>query len=167
MHIVLQKQLYMMNEIIIRKATLDDLDMLLHFEQGIINTERPFDKTLKSGHIHYYNITEMIEASHIEVVVATLNNEIVGSGYARIENAKPYLVHKQHAYLGFMFVAPAHRGKGVNQKIIEALKQWALAQNITEMRLDVYNDNVAAIKAYEKAGFKKHLIEMRMGLYED
>jgi RimJ/RimL family protein N-acetyltransferase len=156
-----------MSEIIVRKATLDDLDILLQFEQNIISTERPFDKTLKSGHIHYYDIEAMIKASHIEVVVATSDNEIIGSGYARIESSKPYLAHQQHAYLGFMYVDPAHRGKGVNKKIIEALKQWALAQNLTEMRLDVYNDNIAAIKAYEKTGFAKHLIEMRMGLCEE
>ena len=156
-----------MTDIIIRKATLDDLDTLLQFEQNIISTERPFDKTLKPGHIHYYDIEAMIKAPHIEVVVATLNEEIIGSGYARIETAKPYLAHQQHAYLGFMYVSPAHRGKGVNKKIIETLKQWAFTQDITEMRLDVYNNNVAAIKAYEKAGFTKHLIEMRMGLCED
>src|ERR1041385_7817898 len=69
----------MANEIIVRTATLDDLDILLQFEQNIISVERPFDRTLKSGHIHYYDIAEMIKASHVEVVVATLNNEIIGS----------------------------------------------------------------------------------------
>jgi GNAT superfamily N-acetyltransferase len=34
--------------------------------------------------------------------------------------------------------------------IIEALKEWCLSQNITELRLDVYNDNPSAIRAYEK-----------------
>ena len=36
-----------MEQVIIRKATLNDLDILLVFEQGVINTERPFDATLK------------------------------------------------------------------------------------------------------------------------
>ena len=29
--------------------------------------------------------------------------------------------------LGFMYVDPKHRGKGVNKKIIEALQAWAEA----------------------------------------
>ncbi len=153
-----------MDQITIRTAKSDDLAILLTFEQGVITFERPFDTTLKEGEIHYYDIDEMIKAPHVEVIVAELNNEIVGSGYARIENSKIYLKHPKHAYLGFMYVKPEHRGKGVNQKIIEALKQWAVGQGITELRLDVYNDNPSAIKAYEKAGFKKLLVEMRMGL---
>ncbi len=89
---------------------------------------------------------------------------IIGSGYARIENAKPYLQHQQHAYLGFMYVDPNHRGKGINKEIIAALSNWCFLQNITELRLDVYENNEAAIKAYEKVGFAKHMIAMRMDL---
>jgi GNAT superfamily N-acetyltransferase len=153
-----------MNQITIRTATLDDLDTLLGFEQGVITAERPFDSTLREGEIHYYDIAAMIRASHVEVVVAELNNKLVGSGYARIEESKIYLKHPKHAYLGFMYVKPEHRGKGINQRIIEALKQWAISQGITELKLDVYNDNLPAIKACEKFGFTKLLVEMRMGL---
>lgn len=156
----------MTDQILIRTATIQDLDILLRFEQSLIRAERPFDPTLKEGVIHYYDLAEMIGASHVEVVVAEWDKEIIGSGYARIENGRHYLKHTQHAYLGFMYVDPAHRGKGVNQKILEVLRQWALSRNMTEMRLDVYIDNLSAIKAYEKAGFVPHLLEMRMGLNE-
>ncbi|CAN1574924.1 WecD Histone acetyltransferase HPA2 and related acetyltransferases [Flavobacteriaceae bacterium] len=148
----------------IRKATLKDLTILLEFEQGIISTERPYDTTLKEGNINYYNIEKMISAKDVEVVVAVIDDQVIGSGYARIEEAKPYLNHKLYAYLGFMFTHPDHRGKGVNALIIETLKNWIIAHNIFEMRLDVYNNNTSAIKAYEKIGFKKHLINMRVGL---
>jgi GNAT superfamily N-acetyltransferase len=148
----------------IRKANQDDLPILLEFEQGIIAAERPYDPTLKEGKISYYNIDKMISATDVEVVVAVLNDQIIGSGYARIEDAKPYLNHQLYAYLGFMYTHPDHRGKGVNTQIIEALTDWVRSQNVFEMRLDVYNDNPSAIRAYEKAGFKKHLINMRTGL---
>jgi RimJ/RimL family protein N-acetyltransferase len=156
-----------MDQIIVRKASLKDLDTLFRFEQGVIAAERPFDSTLKSGHIHYYNLEEMITAPHIELVVAELENQLIGSGYARIEKAKHYLQHAHHAYLGFMYTDPKHRGKGVNRRIIEALKNWASAQNIAEFRLEVYVNNLAAIKAYEKAGFSPHMLEMRMNLQHD
>ena len=150
-----------MDEVKIRKATLDDIETLLVFEQGVIRAERPFDKTLHEDPVNYYDIEAMIRADNIELVVAEIGEQIIGSGYARIEKSKHYLKHRVHAYLGFMYVVPEHRGKGINKKIINALKLWAQAQNITEFRLDVYHNNSAAIKAYENAGFVKHMIEMR------
>jgi len=61
-----------------------------------------------------------------------------------------------------MYVLPAYRGKGINKKIVQALQQWAVTQNVFELRLDVYYGNEPAIKAYEKIGFLKHMIEMRL-----
>ncbi len=155
-----------MEEITTRQATINDLETLLRFEQGVISAERPFDPTLKEDPNHYYDIEELINASHIELVVAESGDEIIGCGYARIENAKPYLQHSQYAYLGFMYTDPHHRGKGVNKKVIDALRQWAKSQHILEMRLEVYHDNRTAIHVYEKAGFIKHMIEMRLGIQD-
>ncbi|RQO72001.1 GNAT family N-acetyltransferase [Pedobacter sp. KBW06] len=153
-----------MKDIFIRKATLNDMDTLLAFEQGVINAERPFDPTLKPAGIKYYDIDQMINSTEVELLVAVSGDEVIGSGYARIESAKPYLLHEQHAYLGFMYVDPGYRGLGVNQKIIEALSSWSASRGITELRLDVYQTNESAIKAYEKAGFMRHLVQMRKGL---
>lgn len=150
--------------IIIRKATLQDLNTLLKFEQELIAAERPYDSTLKNGQVHYYDLEKMITADHIELLVAELDNEIIGSGYARIEDAKPYLQHPQHAYLGFMYVKPQHRGQGINKMIMDELATWSASVNITELRLDVYHKNKSAIKAYEKSGFEKHMLHMRRGI---
>jgi ribosomal protein S18 acetylase RimI-like enzyme len=63
-----------------------------------------------------------------------------------------------------MYVKREYRGKGVNQAIIEVLKQWAVEKGLAEIKLEVYSDNTGAIKAYEKAGFEKRLVEMRIRL---
>ena len=157
-----------MNEIItIRKAGLADIETLLQFEQGIVEAERPFDPTLKPHPNYYYDIKKMLEDPLVQVIVAECREQLIGCGYARIEKAKHYLQHESHGYLGFMYVHPAWRGKNINQLIIESLKQWSASKGISEMRLDVYYDNTVAIKAYEKAGFDKLMIQMRMGLTKD
>ncbi|WP_275316395.1 GNAT family N-acetyltransferase [Tenacibaculum bernardetii] len=147
-----------------RTATLKDLPILLEFEQALINFERPFDVTLKDEKISYYNIKAMILSDEVEVIVALDEGNVVGSGYARIQLAKPYLKHQNLGYLGFMYVKNSHRGKGINKLVIDALHTWVISKNTFEVRLDVYADNPGAIKAYEKAGFKKHLINMRRSL---
>ena len=156
-----------MIEIKIRKALLSDLGQLLAFEQDLIKTERPFDPTLKPDPVYYYDLKTMLTSPLAEVVVAETDNKIIASGYARIDRSKPFLKHNTHAYLGFMYVLPEYRGQGINKRIIDALKNWATIQNITEFSLEVYYDNVSAIKAYEKIGFSKYMLEMMFNLEDE
>ncbi|MCL5244648.1 GNAT family N-acetyltransferase [Cellulophaga sp. 20_2_10] len=151
-----------MKKIEIRKAQFEDLETLKSFEQGVILAERPFDETLKPDPISYYSIEDLLKDPKTVVAVATVNNILIGSAYATIKEAKKHLKHDTYAYLGFMYVDPKHRGKGVNKSIIDFLFRWIKKQNTKEVRLDVYSENTAALRAYEKAGFKKHMINMRM-----
>ncbi|HVF30026.1 MAG TPA: GNAT family N-acetyltransferase [Pyrinomonadaceae bacterium] len=154
-----------MDQITIRPATIDDLETLLAFEQGIIETERPFDPTVRTGTgVHYYDLAELVASSDAEVLVAEINGEIIASGYARIEQAKAYRTYRQYSYLGFMFVAPQHRGKGVNNLILDALEKWSLSRGVTELRLEVYSENANAIRAYKKAGYETLTLMMRKEL---
>ena len=51
-----------------------------------------------------------------------------------------------------------------HQKIIERLVKTAKEKNLKELRLDVYNNNAKAIKSYERFGFEKSLVNMRMDI---
>lgn len=154
----------LMENLSVREATLNDLSILKEFEQEIIKAERPFDPTIRLTPVSYYSLEEMIVNDESCVVVAEVDDEIVGSGSARIKRARHYLDHQEYAYLGFMFTKPEFRGKGINKQIIDLLFKWAEKQGLTEVRLTVYQDNLAAIRAYEKTGFKSHLNEMRLRL---
>lgn len=151
-----------MNDYNVRSATLDDLEVLLTFEQGIVQFERPFDPTLAEDPITYYDLSELIVSVTAEVVVVEFESKIIASGYAKIKQALPYLNHEKYSYLGFMYTHSDFRGKGVNGIVVDRLKKWSTSKGIKEIRLTVYDDNSGAIKAYEKVGFKKHLIEMRI-----
>jgi GNAT superfamily N-acetyltransferase len=151
-------------DVTVRQATPGDLGALLRFQQGVVEAERPFDPTLKDGSVHYYDIAALISSPDVHFLVAECDSEPVGCGFARIETAKHYLKHPMHAYLGLMYVDPSHRGRGVNGKIVDALKTWCRARQITELRLEVYSGNRAAIRAYQKQGFAEHMLEMRLGL---
>ena len=151
-----------MTDFKVRPAILLDIEKLLEFEQGIIEAERPMDPTIRKGHINYYDLKELIKSEDAEVVVVECNNMIVSSGYALKKLARHYLDHEYYAYLGFMFTVPEYRGQGINALVIDYLKKWAISKGLTEIRLTVYDDNPVAIRAYEKIGFKKHIIEMRI-----
>lgn len=136
-----------MDAVIIRKATPDDRQTLSDFER-------------EAGHAGRWD--SFIHSRRAVVVVAEYNRAPIAAGYASIEHSEPFLSHTQHAFISFLYVVPEHRGKGLSKRILEWLKAWAVAQNITELRLEVYVKNAGAIKAYERTGFSQHIIEMRM-----
>jgi ribosomal protein S18 acetylase RimI-like enzyme len=152
------------NPISIRTANLDDLETLLQFEQGVIAFERPLDSFLADGDLSYYNIPHLITSKKSHLIVGVLNNELVASGYIRLEDSKEYHKNSKHGYIGFIFVKPAFRGQRISSLILESLKEWAKEKGLKELRLDVYSNNVGAIKAYERFGLINSLVNMRMNI---
>jgi len=153
-----------MDQIKIQKANINDLSTLLEFEQLIIEYERPFEEHMQIEKFNYYDLEELILSDTAEVLVAKFEDQLVGSGYAKIKTSKPYLKDEFYAFLGFMYVSPDHRGKGINKLLIRKLIDWSKAQGMNSVSLTVFDDNKSAIKAYKKAGFHEHLVEMRLNL---
>ena len=152
----------MIENVLIRTAVLADLELLRTYEQELINAERPFDPTIRSETLNYYDLEQLILDEEAIVLVAETEGQIISTGYGVPKIARHYLDHTYYAYLGFMFTHPSYRGIGINKEIIKELKRWAYSKELYEIRLTVYSDNLSAIAAYEKAGFKKHIIEMRI-----
>ena len=148
----------------IRKATQEDLPVLMEFMNGLVDAERPMNPTIKDGKVIYYDLSEIMKNEESDLYVVELNNELVASGYAKIKEDRSYLKHDKQGYLGFMFVPEKHRGNGYNKLIMDTLLKWCKDRNVFENRLDVNATNTAAIRAYEKAGMKKHMVNMRLDI---
>lgn len=88
-----------MNHIIFRPATIADLPILLEFEPGIVDTERPFNPTLKAEGVTYYDIAALIDQPDAAVIVGTINEQIITSGYALIKQASSNVQHDAYALL--------------------------------------------------------------------
>jgi len=156
-----------LDNIIIRKAVLADIPTLKQFEQKLIKFERPFAPNLKEDPISYYDLEDYVNRNDVHLLVAEVDNTLVGSGYALIKKSAGYKKPDQYAYLGFMYVAPDHRGKGINGKITQQLMDWATSKHISEIQLDVYAANESAIKAYAKSGFIPDLLKMRVNTSDE
>jgi ribosomal protein S18 acetylase RimI-like enzyme len=64
------------------------------------------------------------------------------------------LVDATRAHLLSMWVAPAHRRRGVGRTLVEAIVTWARTQNVRTLLLLVTSNNQGAIKFYQQLGFK-------------
>ena len=153
-----------MSTITIRSANLNDLETLLAFEQGVVAAEKPLDTFLGTGKLTYYDIPELITDENTHFIVAISNEELVGSGYIKIENSNSYHKNPEHGYIGFIYVKPSFRGKKISSLVLESLKNWAKEKDLKELRLDVYSNNYNAVKSYDSFGFTKSLVNMRIDI---
>jgi ribosomal protein S18 acetylase RimI-like enzyme len=82
-------------------------------------------------------------------LVAELDGMAAGLAWAKVDADDPALVN-----LFQMWVAPEARGRGVAAALLDAALAWARAMNARAMQLGVVCGNDAALRLYERAGFR-------------
>lgn len=153
-----------MSNIEIRRAKYADKEDLLAMEQMVVEAERPFNQHISDGKPLYYDMEALLTSDNSYLLVAEDMGQIIATGYAQIRESKPSLSHDKHSYLGFMYVNEDYRGKGLNKRLMDKLLEWSKSKGVNVCYLDVYAENAAAIKAYEKAGFCSSMIEMKLSV---
>lgn len=105
--------------------------------------------------------------------VAIFGNKIVGSVILRHEPEPAYLTVKwlrdldyDEVFVIYTFtVHPDYLGKGIGREILSFISKLGSQSNMKSLRLDVYENNLPAIRLYEKCGF--HYIDtVDLGLGE-
>jgi ribosomal-protein-alanine acetyltransferase len=84
-------------------------------------------------------------------LAARVNGEIVGFAIARVDIIRS-------APFGHIFtldIAPAYRRRGIAQKLLHGIETTFKEGGIKECRLEVREDNVAALNLYQKLGYTK------------
>lgn len=94
--------------------------------------------------------------------VATENEEIIGSMILRKEPEPAYLTvtwqteldYKNVLVIYTFAVHPQKHQHGIGKRMLEFAAQYAKDTDIKALRLDVYENNIPAIRLYEKCGYK-------------
>ena len=83
--------------------------------------------------------------------------EIVGFALVCFKGAKEihYRIKNTDAFITALGVFPAFRGRGYSQDILNGVEKICAQKNVSIIKLAVDYDNIKAIGAYEKFGFKK------------
>lgn len=67
----------------------------------------------------------------------------------------------ESGYIAGMGVAPAHRGRGLGEAVMRAVLDSARAAGVTRVQLEVLVQNAAALRLYERLGFR-HLRDLEV-----
>jgi putative acetyltransferase len=84
---------------------------------------------------------------HIRFFVARLDNAPVGCGGVALFD--------DYAEVKRMYVRPSVRGRGVAQALLDRIEATARDAAITALRLETGDRQIAAMRVYERAGFRR------------
>ncbi|HAS2932197.1 TPA: GNAT family N-acetyltransferase [Vibrio cholerae] len=133
----------------IRRANSADLNALNALEQQLFDGDRISPRQMK----------RFLHSDHAALFVADAGDQL--AGYALL------LFHQgtQLSRLYSIAVKPEFRGQRIAQSLVEQCERAALDQGSTTLRLEVREDNTAALKLYEKMGYKT--LKLLIHYYDD
>lgn len=118
----------------------------------------------------YLDIDEVIKKEDLkekiqsnEIIVAKMQNNIVGYVTFNIqEKNNPIMRYRKQLQIEAICVDENNRCKCIGTELLKHLKNIAKEKNCTDMYLTVNEENINAIKLYEKFGFKVKSIAYSM-----
>jgi ribosomal-protein-alanine acetyltransferase len=96
-------------------------------------------------------LTYLFTAYNAIGLAARVNNDIAGFAIARLDIGR----NTSFGHILTVDIAPAYRRKGIAQKLLQKIEAIFREKGIKECRLEVREDNVAALNLYQKLGYKK------------
>lgn len=134
---------------IIRKATIKDIDEIMEIEKGSFDWYDIFPKNLFQQYLKEYNDGFYVALDQFESIV----------GYAILAEKNRY------GYVLSIAVHPKNRNKGVAVLLMNFLESKSKEKSFKKLNLDVRVDNRPAIAVYRKLGFVE--IGIKIGFYGD
>ncbi|MEE3343723.1 MAG: GNAT family N-acetyltransferase [Bacilli bacterium] len=144
-----------MNEIFIRKAQLEDLNIIQNLNNELFKLEKEnYDSTLvqdwplsEDGKQYF----EDLIINHY-VIVAIKDDKIVGYLAGSI-NEKGSYEEIQYGEINNMLVDNNFRGFGIGKLLIDKFKQYCKDNNINNLKVVASAKNIKAIEFYKNNGF--------------
>lgn len=145
-----------MNKVDIRFITLQDTSNIIKWRnQSYVRSKLYFSKPItKEQHEIYFhqNVETKKVIQFIIVVQSEEINDVIDIGTAFLKNIDEI---SKKAEFGIFIGEESALGKGFGTKAISKVLEYAFTElNLNRVWLQVFSDNIPAIKAYTKSGFK-------------
>ena len=127
-------------ELKIETATIKQLDQLFKIEEDCFDQEA-FTKQ---------QIAYLLSDINTIALIAKSNVDIAGFVIAQIEVEE----NTEYGHIVTINVAPKFRRKGIATRMLQEIESFLKQRSITQIRLEVREDNNTALKLYNKLDYK-------------
>lgn len=144
----------------IRHAEVPDGDVLLELWHGFTAHLAEYDERYQHREdanerwMRYFE-NQLVNSKYGTVIVAEVDDEIVGVLEARVMGGHPIFRLADHGYINGHFVREEYRDNGIGSRLIEAAVDWfeESPKDVEFCRVDVLEGDASAASSYEEMGF--------------
>lgn len=150
----------------IRPAAPADLPPIGRLGALLVRTHHDFDPerfiaaTPRTEHGYASFLGTQLEAPNVVVLVAERDGEVIGYTYAGVEGFDYMSLRGPAGVLYDIVVDPAHRGHGVGRMLLDATIAALAARGASQVVLSTAERNEPAQRLFDRAGFRRTMIEM-------
>jgi ribosomal protein S18 acetylase RimI-like enzyme len=153
-------------EVTVRSAVAADLPALGRLGTLLVRTHHDFDPkrfiavTARTEEGYAWFLGTQLDRRDAVVLVAERGGEVLGYVYADVEGRDWMSLRGPAGVLQDIVVDPAHRGEGSGRLLLEAALAALAAKGATQVVLSTAERNEPAQRLFERAGFRRTMIEM-------
>src|SRR5712671_1732850 len=101
-----------------------------------------------------------LDEPDIVILVAERDGEVLGYTYAGVEGKDYMALRGPAGALYDIVVDPGHRGQGIGRMLLDATLDVLKARGVPRVVLSTAEQNATAQHLFERAGFRRTMIEM-------
>jgi ribosomal protein S18 acetylase RimI-like enzyme len=159
--------------ILIRPAVRDDLPTLGRLGALLVRTHHDFDPArfipaspqTETGYASF--LGTQLDTPSVAVLVAEDDGEVIGYTYAGVEGRDYMSLRGPAGVLYDIVVDPSRRRNGVGRLLLDATMEFLKAHGAPQVVLSTAERNETAQRLFERAGFRRTMIEMTAELGEE
>ncbi|HMI47076.1 MAG TPA: GNAT family N-acetyltransferase, partial [Gemmatimonadaceae bacterium] len=150
----------------IRPATPADMPTIGRLGAILVRTHYDFDPKrflpATSGTEESYGgfLGSQLDEPNIIILVAERDEQVIGYTYAGVEGSDYMALRGPAGAIYDIIVDPAHRGQGIGRMLLDATIDALKARGAPRVVLSTAERNAAAQRLFDRAGFRRTMIEM-------
>lgn len=152
---------------VIRKADITDYDTVADFSKKafLYHVENRSDILRNAPELSKKEFKKILKNKNWLIFLAQKDEKVVGHCKALIrEVADECWSPMKMIFIYEMYVSPSYARQGTASRLLEEIKTTAKNIGASQVELDVWSFNEAAINLYSKAGFTPQRIKMELKL---
>lgn len=146
---------------IIRLATENDLQSIVHLGEMLQNDSQQFEPDLlfnSDTSLEHYN-SELSNENAL-IIVAVDSDEIVGYQYSFISTLDYLIKNNLECTFEAIYVLPAWRSQGIGDQLVNYSESWAINdKRVNRLKANIYSNNKASEGLHIKRSFTPYNIE--------